>query len=90
MVHVGNSSPLKEDKTVEGLHQDVTMGRWKGKHLHPAMSAALVVFQAISFNTAHRKTRCLHLDTFATDAEFQGILSTIVQALAIPSSTTIK
>ena len=90
MVHVGNSTRLKEDKAVEGSHQDVTMDHWKGRHLHQATYAALAVFQAISFNTAHRKTRHLHLDTFATDAEFQGILFTIAQPLAIPSSTIIK
>jgi hypothetical protein len=90
MVHVGNNSRLKKDKAVEGLRQDVTMGHWKGRHLHQAMSVALAVFQAISFNTAHRKTRYLHLDTFATDAEFQGILSIVAQALVIPSATTIK
>jgi hypothetical protein len=90
MVHVGNSTHLKEDKAVEGLHQGVTMGHWKGRHLHQDMSAALAVFQAISFNTAHRKTRRPHLDTFATDAELQGILFTIAQPLVIPSSTIIK
>jgi len=54
------------------------------------MSAALAVFQAISFNTAQRKARHLHLDTSATDAESQGILFTIAPQLGILSSTIIN
>ena len=66
------------------------MDHWKGRHLHQAMSAALVAFQAISFNTAHGKARRLHLDTSATDAESQGISFTIAPPLGILSSIIIK
>jgi len=66
------------------------MDHWKGRHLHQAMSAALVAFQAISFNTAHGKARRLHLDTSATDAKSQGILFTIARPLVIPNLTIIK
>jgi hypothetical protein len=89
MVSVGTSTQLKEDRVVEGLHQEETMGG-KWRHLHWGTSAALAVFQVISFNIAHRKARHLHLDTSATDAESQGILFTIAPPLGILSSTIIK
>jgi hypothetical protein len=60
------------------------MGRWKGRHLHKVTSVAAVEFQAILFNIAHRKSRNLHLDISATDAESQGILFSNVRPLVTP------
>jgi hypothetical protein len=42
------------------------------------------------YSQENKTPPALHLDTFAIDVEFQGILFTIAQPLVMPSSTIIK